>query len=264
MSSILGDKVTVPLSSLLLHPENPREGDVEMISESLDELDQFMPLIIQTSTNYILAGNHTYKAATALGWEDIDVIYVDVDDSKAMRILLAANKTADAGGYNELLLLAILGDMREENEELLIGTGYTTDDVDELLANALAYAPEFEEEEDNERLNFAAAMLDRMMPPDANQEVKAAADAVEELLSENEKKPKARRPAFSPPTEFVIFRFGEIQAKVSRPAYEEFLKRWVKEHGGDLAKAGIAAAIHLGLPEDKVEAAVAEGTERWL
>lgn len=264
MASLLNNLETVPMSQITTHPDNPRRGDIEAIAQSLAANDQFQPLVVQRSSSRILAGNHTYLAADLLGWQTIDVAFVDVDDVAAMKILLAANRTADLGTYDERLLLAILGDIRETDEELLLGTGYTSDDVDELLADALAYDPELDEEEDRDRVNFAASILDRLMPADPAREVEEAAEAVEEALSENEKKPKPRRPAYAPPTEFVIFRFGEIQAKVDREAYDEWGRLWLKGHDGDLAKAGVAAAIFLGIPEDKAQPAVAEGTERWL
>lgn len=263
MSSLLGDKVTVSIESIFTHPENPRKGDVVAISESLKELQQFAPLIIQRNTSYILAGNHTYQAAVLLGWQTIDVIYIDVDDDTAIRILLAANRTADLGGYDEMLLLSILADIREEDEDLLLGTGYSTEDVDELLADALNFMPE-DDGQDAEDIAFAASVLDRLMPPSAEEEVEAAADAIADLVNGEEKKATVKRPAYAAPTEFVIFRFGELRAKVGREAYDEFVKAWIKENDNDLSKAGIAAAIHLGVPDDKVEAALAEGTERWL
>jgi hypothetical protein len=65
-------------------------------------------------------------------------------------------------------------------------------------------------------------------------------------------------------TEFVMFRFGELRAKVPRQTYERFIRGFLKEHRGDLALAGVAAAIKLGVDSENVEPAVAQGAERWL
>lgn len=263
MSSLLTNIETVPVETIETHPHNPRRGDIEVIASSLAENGQFQALVVQASTRYILAGNHTYLAAVSLGWTTMDVVFVDVDDTAAMKILLAANRTADLGGYNEMVLLSILADMREEDDELLLGTGYTNDDVDELLADALTFMPE-EEEATEEELAFAAALLDRLMPPTIEEEVEAEATSISELIAEAEQKPEPKKPAYEVPSEFVIFRFGELRAKVAKEAYEEFLKSWLRDNDNDLPRAGIAAVVALGVSEDEVSLALTEGTERWF
>lgn len=124
----LGPTVRVPMNALNTYPGNARRGDVPLIQESLDENGQFAPLIVQKSTHYILSGNQTYAAAKQLGWADIDVAYVDVDDDRARKIVLAANRTADRGTYDLDALAALVSQVDD-----LTGTGFTPDDVAGLL-----------------------------------------------------------------------------------------------------------------------------------
>jgi ParB-like chromosome segregation protein Spo0J len=65
---------------------------------------QYRPIVVQKSTNKILAGNHTWLAAQSLGWEEIAVVYVDVDDVAAKRIVLADNRTNDLADYDGQIL----------------------------------------------------------------------------------------------------------------------------------------------------------------
>lgn len=120
---------TVPISDLTPYPGNARRGNVEKVAESLLWNGQFRPLVVQRSTGHVLAGNHTLRAATdVLGWSEIDVTYVDVDDDHARRIVLADNKTADDSDYDEELLHRLL----EQAGEDLSGTGYEEEDREAL------------------------------------------------------------------------------------------------------------------------------------
>ena len=128
----------VPIDSLRPHPRNAREGDIDAIAASLAEHGQFRP-IVATTDGHILAGNHTWMAAASLSWQDIDTVTLDIphDDPRAIKIMLADNRTAELGGYDDGLLLDLLDSLDGD----LGATGYTATDVDEL-ARSLAEPPE--------------------------------------------------------------------------------------------------------------------------
>lgn len=119
----------VALSKLKPYPKNPRRGDLHVLIESLSTHGQYKPIVVQSSTNYIIAGNHTYKAAKQLGWKTIGVTYIDCDESTATRIMLADNRIADLASYDEIGLYELLDAMPD-----LQGTGFTQTDIDELDA----------------------------------------------------------------------------------------------------------------------------------
>lgn len=116
---------TVALSGLRPHPDNPRNGDTEMIAESLRVNGQYKPIVV-AKDGTVIAGNHTYAAALSLGWEDIAVVRLPITprSKAAKRIMLADNRTADLGRYDEAQLLAELRDLDD-----LLGTGYHPDDL---------------------------------------------------------------------------------------------------------------------------------------
>ena len=123
----VGQVASVAISSLEAYPTNPRRGDIEAIAQSLKAHGQYRPIVVQYGSNFILAGNHTYKAAKKLGWKKIKVTYVDVDEESARKIVLADNRLTDLAGYNEPLLKSLLNALPE-----LEGTGFTKSEVDTL------------------------------------------------------------------------------------------------------------------------------------
>lgn len=114
----------VPVRDLRFYPGNPRRGNIAMIAESLKVNTQYKALTVQKSTNFVLCGNHTLQAAISLGYERIDVVYLDCDDVTAKRIVLADNKTADSATYDVDDLAEFLADVEDFQ-----GTGWTSDDV---------------------------------------------------------------------------------------------------------------------------------------
>lgn len=120
----------VPIGRLLPHPENPRRGNVTAIAESIRVNGFYGTIVAQKSTGYILAGNHRWQAAQEAGLEKVPVVYVDVDDAAARRILLADNKTADGARYDDDALARLLSDLGT-----LDGTGWSNDELDALLGS---------------------------------------------------------------------------------------------------------------------------------
>jgi ParB-like chromosome segregation protein Spo0J len=121
------------VGTLRPHLDNPRNGDLDAIAESILTNGLYRPVYAQRSTGMILAGNHTYAAALGLGAERLPVVWLDVDDSLARRILLADNKIADLGQYDQAQLLDLLKTVVVEPDALL-GTGYVPDDIAHIEA----------------------------------------------------------------------------------------------------------------------------------
>lgn len=129
---IAGETFLVPVTQLKGYDKNPRKGNVKAIAESLQVNKQYRPIVVQKSSNKILAGNHTWQAAKSLGWSEIAVVFVDVDDEAAKRIVLADNKTNDLADYDNAILAELLRDLGGVS-----GTGYSDADMEAIL-NATA------------------------------------------------------------------------------------------------------------------------------
>lgn len=105
------------------HPENPSNGDVEQVISSIEENTMYRPVWVQRSTGYILGGNTTYAGCLALGSDVVPVVWLDVDDETATRILLGDNQIARLAMVDQGLLTPLL-ERLAETERGLVGTGY--------------------------------------------------------------------------------------------------------------------------------------------
>lgn len=126
----------VKVSALAPYFRNPRVGDVEAIARSLAALGQYRPLVVNRGMLTgrpleVLAGNHTLAAARQLGWDEVAASFVDLDDAGAAQVVVADNRIADLGSYDNRELLGLLGTLAED--ELVI-TGYATADLESIEA----------------------------------------------------------------------------------------------------------------------------------
>lgn len=121
-----------PVTALNIHPDNPRQGDIGAIIQSIEANGWYGTLVAQVSTGNVLAGNHRLQAAIHCGLDRVPVHWVDVDDDTARRILIADNRTSDLASYDDAFLAELLGSIAT-SEEGLLGTGWDGDDLDLLL-----------------------------------------------------------------------------------------------------------------------------------
>ena len=97
-----------PVGDLITHPDNPRRGDVDAVAASIAANGFYGALVVQRSTHFVLAGNHRLRAARQLGMAEVPVIWVDVDDDRAKRILIADNRASDLATWDNQTLIALL------------------------------------------------------------------------------------------------------------------------------------------------------------
>ncbi|MDD9923997.1 MAG: DNA modification methylase [Boseongicola sp.] len=132
----VGDKVEmVAVGDLACHPENPRRGNLDEIRSSIRANGFYGALVVQRSTGHILAGNHRFMAAEAEGLDKVPVIYVDADDEDAKAILVGDNRLSDLAENDPELLAALLQAIQSRDVGLT-GTGYSDDDLAQMLAQA--------------------------------------------------------------------------------------------------------------------------------
>lgn len=133
-------------SELRLYHRNARAGNVPAIAGSLRTLDQYKPVLVNRGTHTgrpleVLAGNHTVKAIRDLAeeypsderWQVVACWVIDVDEDAVQRTVLADNRTAELGGYDDRLLLELLAEV-DESAGGLTGTGFEHDDLAQLEA----------------------------------------------------------------------------------------------------------------------------------
>jgi hypothetical protein len=149
----VGAKVTsqdyelVSVADLAPHPENPNQGDVGAIVGSIEANGLFGALVVQRpkgsrKRGRILAGNHRWLAAKHAGIPEVPVVWVDVDDDRALRIMLADNESARRASYDGPQLADLLAQLAHSDEGFA-GAVFDGDDLDDLLAQ-LGTAPDLD------------------------------------------------------------------------------------------------------------------------
>lgn len=123
----------VRAGDLTPHPENPNNGDTEALDESLDENGFYGACVVQASSSRILIGNHRWAEFIKDHGEDalIPVVWADVDDERALAIMLSDNATRQGAKTDDGLLAGILKRLPTTR-----GTGYRPPQVETLLKAA--------------------------------------------------------------------------------------------------------------------------------
>lgn len=135
------DQLLIPIDAVRQHPNNYNNGDVEALAESIEVNGMYRPLYVQKSTHYIVAGNHTWEACKTLGAEKVPVVFLDIDDLAATKIMVADNRVAALARPDDAHLLSILDDLATTDS--LAGTGWNDNTVEglRLLQNAINHTP---------------------------------------------------------------------------------------------------------------------------
>jgi ParB-like chromosome segregation protein Spo0J len=122
----------VDVSEIQPHPRNPRQGDIGLISQSIDHNGFFGAVLVQKATGNIVVGNHRYHAAVQQGFQQIPALIAELTDEEAERIMLVDNRANDMADYDENQLATLLREMLERDGSL-DGTGFDGSDLDDLL-----------------------------------------------------------------------------------------------------------------------------------
>jgi ParB-like chromosome segregation protein Spo0J len=128
-----------PIDTVQRHPRNPRRGDVALVADSLDRYGQTRPIVVwqpdERTHPLIVAGNHTWQAARRLGWTHIAALAdPNMTEDEATDFLLMDNASSDRAEYDDKALLAKLQALYDRGA--LAGTGFTPDDLDDMVAAA--------------------------------------------------------------------------------------------------------------------------------
>jgi len=130
--------VLEPIDSLRDHPENPNEGDPEAIGESAEKVGFYNVVFAQKSTRMILAGHSRRDYLRAAGSHVAPVVWLDVDDEAALRILVGDNEIPrEHSRRNDQRLTRALASLLT-TEDNLAGTGFDDDSYARILADLTA------------------------------------------------------------------------------------------------------------------------------
>lgn len=115
------------------NPIRHDEKNIKEIMRSLEEFGQHAPLVVQQGSNRVIVGNARLEAAKRLGWEKIWVLYVDDDDTKAIRRGIADNKTGELSTWNDAALKLLLEELNLDGATDI--PGFDPEEIDKILSS---------------------------------------------------------------------------------------------------------------------------------
>ena len=116
--------VTLPVSEVQEWENNARihtRKNLEALKNSLKKYGQTKPILVQKSTMRIIAGNGTYQAICALGWETVECRLLDLSDSDSEALMVADNRIGELSAWDELNLLSALQNIKAQGNLELVG-----------------------------------------------------------------------------------------------------------------------------------------------
>jgi hypothetical protein len=121
----------VDIETLTPDPHNARKhGDKNLASirGSIKQFGVVEPLIVQRKNNVVIGGNGRLEVLKQLGFKEVPVHYVDLDDTKAKALALALNKTAELAEWDDEILKQTLDALLNEGFEVE-DIGFDIDDI---------------------------------------------------------------------------------------------------------------------------------------
>jgi DNA modification methylase len=129
---------TLPLATISLDPANVRlhdERNLDAIRGSLARFGQQKPIVID-GAGVIRAGNGTYLAAKALGWESISAVRTELEGLEAAAFAIADNRTSDLSVFDNAALSTLLQSLHAE--DALAGVGFDEKELNAILDEVIA------------------------------------------------------------------------------------------------------------------------------
>ncbi len=128
---------TVPIDSVTPDPDNVRlhsERNLEAIRASLGKFAQLKNIVVNERTRRVVAGNATWRAAKALGWKEIEIRLVDMDEREAVEFAIADNRTTDLSEFDNVKLAEQLKRVASWGD--LANVGFDTVELSRVLRAA--------------------------------------------------------------------------------------------------------------------------------
>ena len=138
------------LAALAALPLNPKLHDVPAIAGAIDEFGFIDRIIVNEPTMHILGGHgrrtdllrrfqRGEEPPVNCQWNEagddwlVPVDFVSIPAHKETAAAVALNRASERGGWHEPLLVQVLQDIATSTPDLMPATGYSRDDLDDLM-----------------------------------------------------------------------------------------------------------------------------------
>lgn len=129
----------------------PGDKEYESLYKSVKEFGYVDPIIVNKRTGNIVGGHQRLNVLQELGYEEIDVVNVDLDETREKALNIALNKIS--GKWDEPKLKDLLLDIDNGEFDVEL-TGFGMDEIEKLM-NKFAV-----EEEERPELEFTPELLE--------------------------------------------------------------------------------------------------------
>lgn len=128
--------VWMDIAQLKAWENNPRKNDaaVDGVAKSIQKFGFGAPILARKHNLEVIAGHTRLKAAAKLGLHKVPVRILDLDADQAHLLALADNRLGENAEWDDELLSAILGDLKQKGEDLEL-SGFDSDELDKLLGD---------------------------------------------------------------------------------------------------------------------------------
>lgn len=112
---------------------NPRkisDDDLNKLKRSIEEFGYVEPIIFNERTGRIVGGHQRHKALKALGYEEIEVVKIDLDEQKEKALNIALNKIS--GEFDMPKLKDLLEELDSGELDITL-TGFDEDELEDLM-----------------------------------------------------------------------------------------------------------------------------------
>ncbi len=126
---------TLPVSALvgMGAPWNPRKIDpdeMERLKNGLKFFGCVQSIVVNTRSQRIVGGHQRVAAAQALGWKELPVTYVDLDEPSEKQLNVSLNRLG--GSWDDEKLAELLRGLQAAGADMAL-TGFTQDEINEYL-----------------------------------------------------------------------------------------------------------------------------------
>ena len=124
------------LKSLSCNPRKALTKDdlaYKQLKKSIEKFDYVDPLIFNTKTNHLISGHQRLTVLKDLGYTEIEVNCVDLDEEKEKSLNIALNKIS--GEWDETKLLNIIDELEKNDDFVLEEIGFSSFEINSLQDN---------------------------------------------------------------------------------------------------------------------------------
>lgn len=108
----------------------PGDKEYDKLKRSIEEFGYVEPIIYNKRNNTVVGGHQRLKVLKDLGYTDIDVVEVDLNENDEKALNIALNKVS--GDWDNEKLAELLNDLQMDNYDVDL-TGFDSDEINSLL-----------------------------------------------------------------------------------------------------------------------------------